>query len=145
MNLNIKTEKFFGKYSMELKETFEYQFSFSQEDVNNFSIITGDDNPIHIDEEKARKSIFKKRIMHGFLSGSVFSKVFGTTWPGNGTIYLSQNMNFLKPMFTNEKYLAKFEVIEVLPRNKFLVRTTITNTFNENTIEGDALIKYEIR
>lgn len=128
---------------MELKETFEYEFSFSQEDVNNFSIITGDDNPIHIDEEQAEKSIFKKRIMHGFLSGSVFSKVFGTIWPGNGTIYLSQNMKFLKPMFTNEKYLAKFEVIEILPRNKFMVRTIITNIHNENTIEGNAIIKYD--
>ena len=128
---------------MELKETFEHEFSFSQEDVNNFSSITGDDNPIHIDEEQAEKSIFKKRIMHGFLSGSVFSKVFGTIWPGNGTIYLSQNMKFLKPMFTNEKYLAKFEVIEILPRYKFMVRTIITNIHNENTIEGNAIIKYD--
>ena len=128
---------------MELKETFEYEFSFSQGDVNNFAKITGDDNPIHIDEEQAKKSIFKKRIIHGFLSGSVFSKVFGTIWPGNGTIYLSQNMNFLKPMFTNEKYLAKFEIIEVLPRNKFLVRTIITDMHTEKTIEGDAIIKYD--
>ena len=66
MNLNIKTEKFFGKYSMELKETFEYQFSFSQEDVSNFSIITGDDNPIHIDEEKARKVYLKSELCTDF-------------------------------------------------------------------------------
>jgi len=126
---------------MEIEETFEYQFSFTQEDVNNFSKLTGDDNPIHIDEEVASKSIFKKRIIHGFLSGSVFSKVFGTLWPGNGTIYLSQTMNFIKPMYTNEKYFAKFEVIEVLPKNKFLIKTTIVDYSNENTIEGKALIK----
>ena len=112
---------------MELEETFEYEFSFSQEDVNNFSKVTGDDNPIHIDEGKAKKSIFQKRIIHGFLSGSVFSKVFGTMWPGNGTIYLSQNMNFIKPMYPSQKYIAKFVIIEVLPKNKFLVKTTITN------------------
>lgn len=128
---------------MELKETFEYEFSFSQEDVNNFSLVTGDDNPIHIDEEQARKSIFKRRIIHGFLSGSVFSKVFGTLWPGNGTIYMNQKMNFMKPMYAGEKYLAKFVVIEVLPRNKFLVSTTISNRNNENTIEGEAMIKYD--
>jgi len=57
---------------MELKETFEYKFSFSQKDVNNFATVTGDDNPIHIDEEQAYMSIFKRRIMHGFLSGSIF-------------------------------------------------------------------------
>lgn len=128
---------------MELNEIFEHEFSFSQEDVNNFAMVTGDDNPIHIDEELAVKSIFKKRIIHGFLSGSIFSKVFGTMWPGNGTIYLSQNMNFVKPMYVEEKYLARFVVIKVLPKNKFLVETIITNSNNENTIEGDAIVKYE--
>jgi acyl dehydratase len=128
---------------MEIKETFEYQFSFTQEDVDSFARVTGDDNPIHIDEELAAKSIFKKRIIHGFLSGSVFSKVFGTIWPGNGTIYLSQTMNFMKPMYTTEKYLAKFEVIEIMPKNKYWVKTNITDENNENTIEGKALIKYD--
>lgn len=128
---------------MEIKETFEYQFSFTQEDVNSFSEVTGDNNPIHINEEIARKSVFKKRVIHGFLSGSVFSKVFGTIWPGNGTIYLSQTMKFIKPMYTKEKYFAKFEIVEILPKNKFLVKTTIVDTDNENTIEGEALIKYD--
>jgi len=128
---------------MEIKETYEYQFSFTQDDVNSFSKVTGDNNPIHINEEIAKKSVFKKRVIHGFLSGSVFSKVFGTIWPGNGTIYLSQTMKFIKPMYTKEKYLAKFEVVEILPKNKFLVKTTIVDTDNENTIEGEALIKYD--
>jgi 3-hydroxybutyryl-CoA dehydratase len=130
---------------MKLNETFEYQFSFSQEDVDNFAKVTGDDNPIHIDEEYAQKSIFKKRIVHGFLSGSVFSKVFGTMWPGNGTIYLNQKMSFVKPMYTDEEYVATFEVIDVLPKNMFLINTTITNRNNESTIEGEALIKYKNR
>lgn len=128
---------------MEIKETYEYQFSFTQDDVNSFSKVTGDNNPIHINEEIAKKSVFKKRVIHGFLSGSVFSKVFGTIWPGNGTIYLSQTMKFIKPMYTKEKYWAKFEVVEILPKNKFLVKTTIVDTDNENTIEGEALIKYD--
>jgi 3-hydroxybutyryl-CoA dehydratase len=128
---------------MEIKEIFEYQFSFTQEDVNNFSKVTGDDNPLHIDDEVARNSIFKRRIIHGFLSGSVFSKVFGTIWPGNGTIYLSQNMNFIRPMYTNEKYLAKFEIIETFPKNKYRVKTTIFDSNDQITLEGEALIKYD--
>lgn len=129
---------------MDLKEkdTFEYQFSFSQKEVNEFAKVTGDENPIHIDEEAARESIFKRPIIHGFLSGSVFSKVFGIIWPGNGTIYLSQTMNFIRPMFTGEKYTAKFEVTEVLPKGKFWVQTTIVNVANQITIEGKALIKF---
>lgn len=127
---------------MEIGETFEYQFSFNQEDVNKFSEITGDNNPIHIDEEVAKNSIFGKRIIHGFLSGSVFSKVFGTIWPGNGTIYLTQSMKFKKPMFTKVLYTARFEVLEVLPKNKFLIKTEIRDMDEENTVEGEALIKY---
>jgi acyl dehydratase len=128
---------------MELKETFKYKFSFSQREVDNFAIVTGDDNPIHIDKEQASISIFKRRIMHGFLSGSVFSKVFGTLWPGNGTIYLSQNMKFIKPMYVGQEYLAKFEVIDILSKNRFLISTIIKNEENEDTIGGEAVIKYD--
>lgn len=128
---------------MELAKTFEHKFSYSQKDVDIFAIVTGDNNPIHIDEEQAAKSIFKTRIIHGFLSGSIFSKVFGTIWPGNGTIFLGQNMKFLKPMFVGQDYIAKFKVIEVLPKNKFLISTIIETVNGENTIEGDALIKYD--
>ena len=127
---------------MEINEVFEYSFSFSQENVNDFAKLIGDNNPIHIDKKQARKSIFKKRIMHGFLSASVFSKVFGTIWPGNGAIYLSQNLNFIKPMYASEIYLAKFEVLEILAKNKFLINTIIKNTFNEKTIDGNAIIQY---
>jgi 3-hydroxybutyryl-CoA dehydratase len=128
---------------MEIKETFEHQFSFTQEEVNNFSKVTGDTNPIHINEDIAKKSIFKKMVIHGFLSGSVFSKVFGTIWPGNGAIYLSQTMRFLKPMYTKEKYIAKFEVVEILPKNKFVVKTIIVDAGNDKTLEGEAVIKFD--
>lgn len=129
---------------MELNNKFEYYFSFSQNDVQNFAKVTGDSNPIHLDEKIASKSIFKRRIIHGFLSGSVFSKVFGTIWPGNGTIYLSQTMKFMKPMYADENYIAKFEVIEILNYNKFLVNTQIFDTNHLMMIDGKALIKYEV-
>lgn len=128
---------------MKLKESFQHEFSFTQDNVNRFSEITGDNNPIHIDGEYASKTKFQKRVLHGFLSGSVFSKVFGTIWPGNGTVYLSQNMNFIKPMYPNEIYVAKFEVIEVLPKNKFVISTIIENSNNKNTIEGKAVIMFD--
>lgn len=63
---------------MNIHDSFEHQFSFTQKVVDEFARITGDNNPIHINEVEAAKSIFKRRILHGFLSGSVFSKVFGT-------------------------------------------------------------------
>tara|TARA_R110002124_G_C8974716_1_gene515922 strand:+ start:80672 stop:81073 length:402 start_codon:yes stop_codon:yes gene_type:complete len=128
---------------LELEDQFEYKFTFSQEDVDTFARVTGDVNPIHIDVEKASQSIFKTRIMHGFLGGSIFSRVFGTIWPGNGTIYLRQNMNFLKPMYVEKEYVAQFKVIEILSKNRYLISTVVKNEANENTIEGEAIIKYD--
>ena len=92
---------------------FSYSFSFSQDDVLTFANASGDFNPIHLDDEFAKTTIFKKKIVHGFLGGSVFSKVFGTLFPGSGTIYIKQSMTFYKPMFVDQGYVAKFKVIEI--------------------------------
>lgn len=122
---------------------FEYEFSFEQEDVIKFADASGDFNPIHLDEEYAKSSIFKRTIIHGFLGGSVFSKVFGTIFPGNGTIYLKQDLSFFKPMFTIEKYTAKFEVIETdAIKNRAVVRTSVCDKNDEIVIKGEALIKH---
>lgn len=128
---------------MKLNETFTHQFSFTQQQVDEFARVTGDYNPIHIDEKEAAKSIFKRRIMHGFLSGSVLSRVFGTLWPGKGTIYLSQQMRFVKPMYVDEVYSAIFKVVEVKSNDIFVIETSITNKENEVVLSGEAVIKYK--
>jgi acyl dehydratase len=92
---------------------YEHEFSFSQNSVNRFAEVTGDTNPIHLDEQYAASTPFKKPIMHGFLSGSIFSKVFGTIYPGEGTIYLKQEMIFKRPMFVESTYKAKFNVVAI--------------------------------
>lgn len=101
---------------LHLNKTFSTNFSFSQQDVTDFARVTGDNNPVHLDEEFASKTIFKTRIMHGMLGACVFSKVFGTLFPGEGTIYLSQSVNFLKPMYVDVIYEAHFEVMEILEK-----------------------------
>ena len=123
-------------------DDYEYEFSFTQEDVNSFAMVSGDKNPIHIDEEYASKSIFKKRIVHGFLGGSVFSKVFGNYFPGEGTLYLKQSMTFYNPMYTGEKYKAQFIVKEInKEKNRAIVDTKIIDENSNIIIEGEALIK----
>lgn len=123
--------------------SYEYEFSFTQDEVVKFSDASGDFNPIHLDQEYAKNSIFKRTIIHGFLGGSVFSKVFGTIFPGSGTIYLKQDLSFFKPMFTNSKYVAKFEVIKTDSiKNRAEVTTSILDELNEIVIKGEALIKH---
>ena len=122
---------------------YEFPFKFTQEDVIRFSHASGDYNPIHLNEEFAQNTIFKRTIIHGFLGGSVFSKVFGTIFPGNGTIYLKQDLSFIKPMYTEQEYVAKFEVMEIYSeKNRALVSTNIVDQNNVIIIQGTALIKH---
>lgn len=117
------------------------EVSYTQDQVSNFAQITGDVNPIHIDEEFAARSIFKKRIMHGMLSGTIFSKIFGTTFPGEGTIYLSQYLEFKRPMFVDTVYIAELEVTELLGRHRAKIATIIKDKENGKvTISGEAVL-----
>jgi 3-hydroxybutyryl-CoA dehydratase len=82
-----------------LNAEFEFVNTFTEKDVVAFAGLSQDDNPIHVDPEYARNSIFKKQVVHGVLLVSMFSKIFGTIYPGNGGIYMSQTSKFLKPAF----------------------------------------------
>ncbi len=122
-----------------------YAFEFSQAEVVSFAELSGDNNPIHIDEAYARETVFKKPIVHGFLVGSIFSRIFGTQYPGIGTIYLSQSMKFLAPVFAGERYQAKITVKEVnLQRKRAVVSTEIFNHLMKKVLTGEAVIQHPI-
>ena len=125
---------------LRLNQTFSTNFSFSQQDVADFARVTGDNNPVHLDEDFASKTIFKTRIMHGMLGACVFSKVFGTLFPGEGTIYLSQSVNFLKPMYVDVIYEAHFEVMEILEKNRARISTTILTNEGKKVVVGEAVV-----
>ncbi|MCE7066193.1 MaoC family dehydratase [Dyadobacter sp. CY326] len=90
--------------------SFEQQFKFTQEEVQRFADLTGDNNPIHLDAEFAATTSFKKPIIHGMLGATVFTKVLGTQFPGFGSIYLKQTLEFLRPMFVETDYKAVFTI-----------------------------------
>ncbi len=128
---------------IKLGETFVENIRFTQERVNLFAECTGDNNPIHLDKEYAENTPFKKPIVHGFFAGSVFSKVFGTQWPGEGTIYMFQEMAFLAPIFVEEDYIAKFEVIEVNEeKHRGLIKTTLETKDGKIAISGQAKLMH---
>lgn len=111
---------------IEVGQIYTHDFNFSQDEVNRFAEVTGDKNPVHLNAEYAAKTMFKKPIMHGMLSASLFSKVFGTLFPGEGTIYLKQSLSFMKPMYVDTKYEAVFTVKEVIKdKNRAIVETLI--------------------
>lgn len=118
---------------------FGYEFQFSQAEVKKFAEVTGDFNPVHLDADYAAQTPFKKPILHGFLSGSIFSKVFGTMYPGEGTIYLEQAMAFRRPMFVDVNYKAKFKIIACdEEKGTMVVACRILDEEDKVCLEGNA-------
>ena len=123
-------------------DTYTYNVTFNQSNVNTFAEITGDNNPIHLDADFAANTIFGKPIVHGFYSASVFSMVFGTKFPGQGTIYLYQDMKFLTPVFVEQPYKAKFEVLEVNTEKHIgTIKCVLEDENGKIVIEGIAKLK----
>lgn len=127
-----------------MKNKYMKEFSFTQDDVIRFAEVTGDRNPVHLDPEYAKKTMFKQPIMHGFLSASVFSRILGTEFPGEGTIYLSQKMKFRQPMFVNRSYQARVEVLEVLEKGRAKLKTDIIDDKGDLTITGEAVVMHKM-
>ncbi len=100
---------------MTINDTHRYAFRFSQADVIAFAQVTGDNNPLHLDAEFAAQTPFKRPIIHGMLGASVFTKVLGTEFPGYGSVYLGQTLEFLRPMFVDVDYEAVFTVKTINP------------------------------
>jgi acyl dehydratase len=98
---------------IQLGASFEMEFSFTQEQVNDFCRISGDFNPLHWDEAFAATTPFKKPIIHGALIASVFSKVMGMDFPGSGSVYLKQVSAFKRPLYVGQLYRAFFQVVSI--------------------------------
>jgi acyl dehydratase len=123
-------------------QNYTLEKTFQENDVIEFSKLSMDDNPIHIDEEYASTTIFRRRIVHGFLVSSLFSAIIGTKMPGNGSIYLNQTMNFRKPVFLEQKVIAKVSILSINVEKQVIELETNCYDINGNIlINGSALIK----
>ena len=124
---------------IKLGATYTAKVRYTQANVDTFAQISGDNNPIHINPEYASKSIFGRCIVHGFFAGAVFSKVFGTQWPGEGTIYLYQEMKFMSPVFVEQDYDAVFEVVELDEvKHRGTIKCTLQDADGKVAIAGTA-------
>lgn len=117
--------------------------TITEADIILCSGISLDTNPIHLNEEYAKKTIFKKRIAHGLLANGLISAVLGTKLPGEGSIYLEQNTKFLKPVYIGDTITAIVEIIEIQEK-KIILSTICINQNNEKIIEGIAKILKKI-
>ena len=127
-------------------DTYSEKVRYTQAKVDKFAEISGDDNPLHINAEYAAKTPFGKPIVHGFLAGAIFSKVFGTQWPGEGTIYMFQEMSFKAPIYVEQDYTANFEVIEVDElKHRGRVQCILESADGKIAISGEAKLQNATR
>ena len=113
----------------------------SAEDVRRFAEIVGDLNPVHLDEGFAQNSFFKKRIVHGAFLGGLISKVLGMDFPGQGTIYISQNSIFKRPVYVDTTVRIEVKVTQVIPEKRRLVLDThVLNSDGDVCLTGSATV-----
>lgn len=110
-------------------------------DVEGFAAVTGDSNPVHLDDVYAAGTRFGRRIAHGMLAVSYVSAILGTKFPGPGTIYLSQSVSFLAPVYLGDTITATVTVSKFRPEKGVLtLLTECTNQDGVKVVDGQAVV-----
>ncbi len=127
--------------TMKIGDVRSYERIITSEDVHQFGHLTNDLNQTHFDEAYASTTIFKKPIVHGMLVGSLFSKIFGLDYPGEGTIYCSQSLKFLKPVYPDTLLTVKVTLQDInLEKNRVFFLTEVFNENQECVVTGEAML-----
>jgi 3-hydroxybutyryl-CoA dehydratase len=126
---------------IKIGDVAEYSKTITEKEVLGFAEISGDCNPVHIDKEFAEKSMFKKQIAHGILSGSLISTVLGTKLPGVNTIYMGQNFKFMAPVYFGDTLTARVEVADKKDEKHIIkLRTYVLNQDGKIVVDGEATV-----
>lgn len=123
---------------IEIGMEVSYSQTITDADIKAFSGISGDKNPVHMDDEYAKNSRYKKRIAHGMLSASFFSALFGTKIPGEGCVYVSQSLRFKRPVYLDDTVVASVIVTSVDLKKKRVFFQTVCKVNNKIVIDGEA-------
>lgn len=124
------------------QEGFFYKY-ISEQDVELFAEVSGDKNPLHLDEEYAQTTRFRGRIAHGMIGAGIISAAIAGVLPGPGTIYLNQTLNFERPVRIGDRVTARVKVLKIEMKKTFnlaTLETTCVNQDNEVVISGRALV-----
>lgn len=114
--------------------------TISEKDVFQFADISGDYNPLHIDEEYAKRSRFGHRVAHGILMAGIISTVLGSEIPGVGTIFVELQLRFLKPVFLGDTITATATVMEIINPKRVRLMVACLNGKGEDVAIGNAVV-----
>lgn len=134
---------YFEDLSVGMSEAFAK--TVTDADIVGFADITGDTNPIHLDDGFASESPFKDRIAHGMLSAGLISAVLGTRLPGPGCIYLSQSLRFMAPVKIGDHVVATATITDKIDKGRRIVMETVCKVGDTVVIEGEAVLKVSAR
>ena len=117
-----------------------YSQTVTDSDIKTFAGLSGDRNPVHLDEEYSKHSRFGKRIVHGMISVSFFSALFGTELPGPGCVYVDQAVKFRKPVYIGDTVVATVEVKKIDIKKRRIYFDTYCKVGNSKVNTGPATI-----
>ena len=119
----------------------ERSHTVTDADIVRFAEATGDDNPLHLDEAAAAKTMFKGRIAHGMLSAGFISAAIGTQLPGFGAVYVTQTLQFRRPVRIGDTITTRVQVQELFPAERRVrLATTCTNQHGKTVTDGEAVV-----
>jgi acyl dehydratase len=121
----------------EIEQHVSFTKTFTEDDLRRFIEITGDVNPLHVDDEFAARTPFGRRVLHGMLTASILSTMVGMLLPGTGAIYRSQTLKFLFPVHLDETVTAHFVVRAIdHAKHRLEIEAWIENAAGQHVIEG---------
>jgi 3-hydroxybutyryl-CoA dehydratase len=125
---------------LSLGQTAERQHVVGARDLEAFAEVSGDTNPVHLDEDYARRTAFGGRIAHGMLSAAYISAVLGTQLPGPGAIFLSQSLRFRRPVRIGDEVTARVTVTALDDRRGHATLATVCLVNGKPVLDGEALV-----
>ena len=117
----------------------------TEADIVLFAAVTGDTNPMHLNAEYAKATVFGERIAHGMLAAGLITKVLGTQLPGPGTIYMSQSLKFRAPVRIGDTVTATVEVLALHPDKHRATLRTVCSVAGQPVLEGEAYVSVPSR
>lgn len=127
--------------TLQVGDTAEFSKTITDDDIRAFADLTGDHNPVHLDDQFAETTRFGRRIAHGMLSAGLISSVLANKLPGQGTVYLSQTLNFVAPVYPGDTVTARVTVTKVRDDKPIVTLETIcTNQHDQPVLRGEAVV-----
>ncbi|HEX8174838.1 MAG TPA: MaoC family dehydratase [Pyrinomonadaceae bacterium] len=127
--------------ALQVGDTDSLTKTITDDDIRTFADLTTDYNPVHLDDDFAKTTRFGRRIAHGMLGAGLISAVLANKLPGTGTVYLSQSLSFVAPVYPGDTITARVTVTKVRADKPIVTLETVcTNQKDEPVIRGEAVV-----